>query len=46
MIMMTETTTAVKIAFGRESPRLVDLRIKKVLGLVGLKGVEKTPKFS
>lgn len=32
---------AVKIAFGRESPRLVDLRIKKVLGLVGLKGVEK-----
>ena len=32
---------AVKIAFGRESPRLVDLRIKKVLGLVGMKGVEK-----
>ena len=32
---------AVKIAFGRESPRLVDLRIKTVLGLVGLKGVEK-----
>ena len=32
---------AVKIAFGRESPRLVDLRIKKVLGLGGLKGVEK-----
>ena len=32
---------AVKIAFGRESPRLVDLRIKKVLGLVGMSGVEK-----
>ena len=32
---------AVKIAFGRENPRLVDLRIKKVLGLVGLRGVEK-----
>jgi len=32
---------AVKIAFGRESPRLAELRIKKVLGLVGLKGVEK-----
>lgn len=32
---------AAKIAFGRESPRLVEVRIKKVLGLVGLKGVEK-----
>ena len=32
---------AVKIAFGRENPRLVDLRIKKVLGLVGMRGVEK-----
>ncbi len=32
---------ASKIALGRESPRLVEVRIKKVLGLVGLKGVEK-----
>ena len=32
---------AAKIAFGRESPRLVEIRIKKVLGLVGMKGVEK-----
>ncbi len=32
---------AVKIAFGRETPQVVDLRIKKVLGLVGMKGVEK-----
>ena len=32
---------AAKIAIGKESPRLVDIRIKKVLGLVGMKGVEK-----
>ena len=32
---------ASKIALGRESPRLVDIRIKKVLGLVGMRGVEK-----
>ncbi len=28
------------IAVGRESPKVVDIRIKKVLGLVGMKGVE------
>ena len=32
---------ASKIAIGKESPRLVEIRIKKVLGLVGMKGVEK-----
>ena len=32
---------ASRIALGRESPQLVDIRIKKVLGLVGMKGVEK-----
>ena len=32
---------ASKIALGRESAQLVDIRIKKVLGLVGMKGVEK-----
>ena len=32
---------ASRIALGRESPRLVDVRVKKVLGLVGMKGVEK-----
>ena len=32
---------ASKIALGRESPRVVDIRIKKVLGLVGMKGVER-----
>jgi len=32
---------ASKIALGRETPQVVDLRIKKVLGLVGMKGVEK-----
>lgn len=32
---------AAKIAIGRESPQLVDIRIKKVLGLVGMRGVEK-----
>lgn len=31
---------AVKIAYGRESPKLAEIRIQKVLGLVGLKGVE------
>ena len=29
------------IALGRESARLVDIRIKKVLGLVGMRGVEQ-----
>ncbi len=28
------------IALGREHPRMVDIRVKKVLGLVGMKGVE------
>lgn len=32
---------ASKIAIGKESPRLVEVRIKKVLGLVGMKGVEQ-----
>lgn len=32
---------ASKIALGRESPQVVNIRIKKVLGLVGMKGVEK-----
>ena len=31
---------ASQIALGRESPRMVDIRVKKVLGLVGMKGVE------
>ena len=31
---------ASRIAVGREKPQLVDIRIKKVLGLVGMKGVE------
>ena len=31
---------ASRIALGREKPQLVDIRIKKVLGLVGMKGVE------
>jgi len=31
---------ASQIALGRESARVVDIRIKKVLGLVGMKGVE------
>lgn len=31
---------AARIALGRESPRVVDIRVKKVLGLVGMKGVE------
>ena len=31
---------ASRIAVGRESPKVVDIRIKKVLGLVGMKGVE------
>lgn len=31
---------AAQIALGRESPRVVDIRVKKVLGLVGMKGVE------
>lgn len=34
-------TLASQIANGRESPRLVDIRVKKVLGLVGMKGVER-----
>ena len=32
---------ASKIAIGREKPQLVDARIKKVLGLVGMRGVEE-----
>ena len=32
---------ASQIALGRENTKVVDLRIKKVLGLVGMKGVEK-----
>lgn len=32
---------ASRIALGRESPRLVEIRVKKVLGLVGMRGVEK-----
>ena len=31
---------ASQIAVGREKPQLVDIRVKKVLGLVGMKGVE------
>ncbi len=31
---------ASKITIGKESPRLVDIRVRKVLGLVGMKGVE------
>ena len=31
---------AAHIALGREHPRMVDIRVKKVLGLVGMKGVE------
>lgn len=31
---------ASRIALGRESAKMVDIRIKKVLGLVGMKGVE------
>ena len=31
---------ASRIALGRESAQVVDLRVKKVLGLVGMKGVE------
>ena len=31
---------ASRIAVGREKPQLVDIRIKKVLGLVGMRGVE------
>ncbi len=31
---------ASQIALGRESSRLVDVRVKKVLGLVGMRGVE------
>jgi len=32
---------ASQITLGRESARVVDIRIKKVLGLVGMKGVER-----
>ena len=32
---------AARIALGREPPQIVDIRIKKVLGLVGMKGVEE-----
>ena len=32
---------ASKIAIGREAPQVVDIRIKKVLGLVGMRGVEQ-----
>lgn len=31
---------ASRIAVGRETPKVVDIRIKKVLGLVGMRGVE------
>lgn len=31
---------ASRIALGRESAKMVDIRVKKVLGLVGMKGVE------
>ena len=31
---------ASRLALGRENPQVVDIRIKKVLGLVGLRGVE------
>ena len=31
---------ASRLALGRESPQVVDIRIKKVLGLVGMRGVE------
>ena len=31
---------ATQIANGRESPKVMDIRVKKVLGLVGMKGVE------
>ena len=34
---------ATQIANGRESPKVMDIRIKKVLGLVGMRGVE--PKY-
>ena len=32
---------ASQIALGRESAKVVDIRVKKMLGLVGMKGVEK-----
>ena len=32
---------AARIALGREPPQIVDVRIKKVLGLVGMRGVEE-----
>ena len=32
---------ASRIVYGKEQPQVVDIRIKKVLGLVGLKGVEE-----
>ena len=32
---------AARIALGRETPQVVDIRIKKVLGLVGMRGVEE-----
>ena len=32
---------ASQIALGKENPRLVEIRIKKVLGLVGMRGAEK-----
>lgn len=32
---------AAKIALGKESPRMVEIRVKKVLGLVGMRGAEK-----
>ena len=32
---------AARIAYGKEDPRIVDVRVKKVLGLVGIKGVEE-----
>ena len=34
---------ASQIALGKENPRLVDIRVKKVLGLVGMRGAE--PKY-
>lgn len=37
---------ASQIALGKENPRLVEIRIKKVLGLVGMRGAEKNTPWS
>lgn len=34
-------TLAAQIALGRQSPQMLDVRVKKVLGLVGMRGVER-----